>query len=202
MRQDYLIIRQPRYWRGGDRRSRRHFAIGLDRHRTQGGGLRVGVQGLCRRRARHRGFARAVARCISAPAFADVDPQTMNTDPARLEAAIGLRTKTVIPVHFAGRPCAMDDLLVDRLKTTALHGMNRDDWKRYSDEGYKHYQVEWPGFKYNNMTDLQASLGLHRCVKRTPTRSAARRYRCASGAIHSMVGETGKAGEAVWSRAG
>ena len=185
MRQDYLIIRQPRYWRGGDRRSRRHFAIGLDRHRTQGGGLRVGVQGLCRRRARHRGFARAAWRCISAlvsgvgegdevvtmpmtlcptanaivhagatPVFADVDPQAMNIDRARLEAAIGLRTKTVIPVHFAGRPCAMDDLLVDRLKTTALHGMNRDDWKRYSDEGFKHYKVEWPGFKYNNVTDL------------------------------------------------
>ena len=49
---------------------------------------------------------------------------------------------------------------VDLLKTRALHGMNRDAWKRYSDEGFKHYQVEYPGFKYN-MTDIQASMGLH-----------------------------------------
>ncbi|MBT5804738.1 MAG: aminotransferase class I/II-fold pyridoxal phosphate-dependent enzyme [Gemmatimonadetes bacterium] len=49
---------------------------------------------------------------------------------------------------------------VDRLKSCALHGMNRDAWKRYSDTGFKHYQVESPGFKYN-MTDIQASLGIH-----------------------------------------
>ena len=38
--------------------------------------------------------------------------------------------------------------------------MNRDAGKRYSDAGFKHYQVESPGFKYN-MTDIQASLGIH-----------------------------------------
>lgn len=53
---------------------------------------------------------------------------------------------------------------VDRIKTSALHGMNRDAWKRYSDAGFKHYQVEYPGFKYN-MTDIQASLGLHQLRK-------------------------------------
>ena len=53
---------------------------------------------------------------------------------------------------------------VDRLKMCALHGMDRDAWKRYSDEGFKHYQVEFPGFKYN-MTDIQASLGLHQLRK-------------------------------------
>ena len=37
-----------------------------------------------------------------------------------------------------------------RLKTLALHGMSNDAWKRYSDEGYKHYLVEC-GFKYNMM---------------------------------------------------
>ena len=36
----------------------------------------------------------------------------------------------------------------------------KDVWKRYSDEGFKHYQVIYPGFKYN-MMDLQASLGIH-----------------------------------------
>jgi dTDP-4-amino-4,6-dideoxygalactose transaminase len=48
----------------------------------------------------------------------------------------------------------------DKIKTYGLHGLSRDAWKRYSDEGFKHYQVVLPGYKYN-MTDLQAALGLH-----------------------------------------
>ena len=38
--------------------------------------------------------------------------------------------------------------------------MSKDAWKRFSDEGYKHYQVVEAGFKYN-MMDLQAAIGLH-----------------------------------------
>jgi dTDP-4-amino-4,6-dideoxygalactose transaminase len=48
----------------------------------------------------------------------------------------------------------------DRIKILALHGMDKDAWKRFGDEGYKHYAVVECGFKYN-MTDLQACLGLH-----------------------------------------
>ncbi len=44
------------------------------------------------------------------PVLADVDPVTMNIDPAAVEAAITPRTRAVIPVHFAGRPCDMDAL--------------------------------------------------------------------------------------------
>jgi len=47
-----------------------------------------------------------------------------------------------------------------RIKTLALHGMSRDAWKRFSDEGYKHYFVMDCGFKYN-MMDLQAAIGIH-----------------------------------------
>ncbi len=47
-----------------------------------------------------------------------------------------------------------------RIKTLALHGMSRDAWKRFSDEGYKHYFVTECGFKYN-MMDLQAAIGIH-----------------------------------------
>jgi dTDP-4-amino-4,6-dideoxygalactose transaminase len=47
-----------------------------------------------------------------------------------------------------------------RIKVLALHGMSKDAWKRFSDEGYKHYQVVDAGFKYN-MTDLQAAIGIH-----------------------------------------
>jgi len=47
-----------------------------------------------------------------------------------------------------------------RIKVLALHGMSRDAWKRFSDEGYKHYFVTECGFKYN-MMDLQAAIGIH-----------------------------------------
>jgi dTDP-4-amino-4,6-dideoxygalactose transaminase len=47
-----------------------------------------------------------------------------------------------------------------RIKSLALHGLTKDAWKRFGDEGYKHYQVVECGFKYN-MMDLQAALGIH-----------------------------------------
>ena len=53
-----------------------------------------------------------------------------------------------------------DPQLARRARTLGLHGMSHDAWKRFSDEGYKHYDVEEIGFKYN-MMDLQAALGMH-----------------------------------------
>jgi dTDP-4-amino-4,6-dideoxygalactose transaminase len=53
-----------------------------------------------------------------------------------------------------------DGELAGRIKTLALHGMSRDAWSRFSDAGYKHYEVVQPGFKYN-MMDLQAAIGIH-----------------------------------------
>ena len=48
----------------------------------------------------------------------------------------------------------------DRLRTLALHGMDLHAYDRFSDRGYRHYQVVEPGYKYN-MTDIQAALGIH-----------------------------------------
>ena len=48
----------------------------------------------------------------------------------------------------------------NKIKIMALHGMSKDAWRRYSDEGYKHYQVVYAGFKYN-MMDIQAAIGIH-----------------------------------------
>ncbi len=50
--------------------------------------------------------------------------------------------------------------LADRLKILALHGMSMDAWKRFSADGYRHYEVVEVGFKYN-MMDLQAAIGIH-----------------------------------------
>ena len=51
-----------------------------------------------------------------------------------------------------------------KIKVYGLHGMSKDAWKRFSDDGYKHYQVVYPGFKYN-MMDLQAAIGIHQLGK-------------------------------------
>jgi len=44
------------------------------------------------------------------PVLADVDANTMNIDPKQIEAKITSKTKAILPVHFAGRPCEMDQI--------------------------------------------------------------------------------------------
>ncbi|MEG4011007.1 MULTISPECIES: DegT/DnrJ/EryC1/StrS family aminotransferase [unclassified Microcoleus] len=168
----------------------------------------------------------AIIHAGATPVLADVDPVTMNIDPAQVEAKITPKTKAILPVHFAGRPCDMDALCSiashhnlkliedcahaietqykgrkagtfgdfgcfsfyvtknittgeggmilaraqadsDRLNILALHGMSKDAWKRFSDSGYKHYEVVEVGFKYN-MMDLQAAIGIHQLKRVTP----------------------------------
>ena len=153
------------------------------------------------------------------PVLVDCDRETQLIDPQRIEDAITPKTRAIVPVHLAGRPCDMDAIsdiaqrhnlvviedaahaiesvykgrkignishltcfsfyvtknvvtgeggmvttnnpdFADKIKMYGLHGMSRDAWKRFSDEGYKHYQVVFPGFKYN-MMDLQAAIGIH-----------------------------------------
>lgn len=50
----------------------------------------------------------AILHAGASPVLVDVDPRTMNLDPAGIEAAITRRTRAIVPVHFAGRPCDMD----------------------------------------------------------------------------------------------
>jgi dTDP-4-amino-4,6-dideoxygalactose transaminase len=171
-------------------------------------------------------FAATVNSIIHAgatPVLADVDPLTMNIDPKEVARRITPRTKAVVPIHFAGRACAVDELMalahehglkviedcahaietayhghkagtfgdfgcfsfystknvvtgeggmvltkseeaINRIKVLGLHGMSKDAWKRYSDEGFKHYQVVEAGFKYN-MMDLQAAMGIHQLAR-------------------------------------
>ena len=160
------------------------------------------------------------------PVLADVDPLTMNLDPEDVRRKITPRTRALLPVHFAGRPCNMEALCalaearglkviedcahaiesefrgrkagtfgdfgcfsfyvtknivtgeggmvlarneddLARVKVLGLHGMSKDAWKRFSDEGYKHYQVVEAGFKYN-MMDIQAAIGIHQLQRVEP----------------------------------
>jgi dTDP-4-amino-4,6-dideoxygalactose transaminase len=161
----------------------------------------------------------AIIHAGAKPVLADIDPRTMNIDPKQVRSRITPRTRALLIVHFAGRPCEMDNLLeiaaenklkviedcahaveaeyrgkklgtlgdfgcfsfyatknittgeggmviaaneedLSRVKVMALHGMSKDAWKRYSDSGFKHYQVVECGFKYN-MMDIQAAIGIH-----------------------------------------
>ena len=53
---------------------------------------------------------------------------------------------------------------VDRMRIMRLHGISKDAWKRYSNEGTWKYEILAPGFKYN-LTDMQAALGLTQLAK-------------------------------------
>ena len=168
----------------------------------------------------------AVIHSGATPVLADVDAATFNLDAENILRKLTHRTKAIIPVHFAGRACRMDDIMAiarqrnlkviedcahaietdhrgqrvgsfgdcgvlsfystknvvtgeggmvltrnpdfaTRIKVLALHGMSEDAWKRFSDDGYKHYEVIETGFKYN-MMDLQAAIGLHQ-IQRVDT---------------------------------
>jgi dTDP-4-amino-4,6-dideoxygalactose transaminase len=165
----------------------------------------------------------AIIHSGATPVLADCDPGTMNLSPESVAARITPRTRAIVPVHFAGRPCRMDELMAlagrhglkviedcahaieteyhgrrtgtfgdfgcfsfyatknvatgeggmiiareaadsARLEQLALHGMSQDAWKRFSDAGYKHYQVVECGYKYN-MMDLQAAIGIHQLAR-------------------------------------
>jgi dTDP-4-amino-4,6-dideoxygalactose transaminase len=45
------------------------------------------------------------------PVLADISSDTWNIDPEKVSAAITHKTRAIIPVHFGGHPCEMDQLL-------------------------------------------------------------------------------------------
>ena len=54
--------------------------------------------------------AEAIARVGATPVFADIDPVTLNLDPADVPGRISRRTKAIVPVHLFGRPAPLADL--------------------------------------------------------------------------------------------
>ena len=167
--------------------------------------------------------ANVILHCGAKPVFVDIDPLTMIIDVNKIEGAITPRTKGIIPVHIAGHPCPMDEImaiaekhhlfvledaahavytqykgkligtqgnavsfsfyatknlstgeggmvttndeaLAEKIRIMSLHGMSRTAWNRYSAAGSWYYEILYPGYK-DNMTDIQAGLGLAQLAK-------------------------------------
>ena len=68
----------------------------------------------------------ASANCFvlegATPVFADIDPRTLNLDPAAVEAAVSERTKAIVAVDIFGYPCELDELraIADRHGLTVI----------------------------------------------------------------------------------
>jgi dTDP-4-amino-4,6-dideoxygalactose transaminase len=54
--------------------------------------------------------AESIARRGATPVFADIDPSSMNLDPADVAERITPRTKAIMPVHLFGRPAPLTEL--------------------------------------------------------------------------------------------
>ncbi len=61
----------------------------------------------------------AIVHAGLTPVLADIDPVTQCISPAAIEAAITPRTQAILPVHFAGRPCEMDQIM----RIAVKHGL-------------------------------------------------------------------------------
>jgi dTDP-4-amino-4,6-dideoxygalactose transaminase len=67
-------------------------------------------------------------------------------------------TKNITTIE--GGAIATDDPAVAaKVEQLSLHGLSLGAWQRFSDKGFRHYEVEKPGYKYN-MTDVQAAFGI------------------------------------------
>jgi dTDP-4-amino-4,6-dideoxygalactose transaminase len=51
--------------------------------------------------------ASTIVRCGATPVFADIDPESFNLDPDRIESAITSSTRAILPVHLYGQPAEM-----------------------------------------------------------------------------------------------
>jgi dTDP-4-amino-4,6-dideoxygalactose transaminase len=67
-------------------------------------------------------------------------------------------TKNITTIE-GGALLTDSEQVAEEVERLALHGLSVGAWQRFSDGGFKHYEVVRPGYKYN-MTDVQAALGL------------------------------------------
>jgi dTDP-4-amino-4,6-dideoxygalactose transaminase len=188
----------------------------------------------------------AIMHVGARPVLADIGPDG-NIDPVCIEQKVTARTRAVIPVHFAGAPCQMEQIwsiakkyslfviedaahaagtfyrdkhvgaqslasdavafsfyatknmttgeggmitanseaLLARMRVLALHGINRDAWGRYRENGNWYYQVLEAGFKYN-LSDIQSAIGIQQLHKLERFIEKRRQY---AGLYNQLLGD-------------
>jgi dTDP-4-amino-4,6-dideoxygalactose transaminase len=72
-------------------------------------------------------------------------------------------TKNITTIE-GGALATPDHDVAEETERLALHGLSVGAWQRYSDAGFRHYEVVKPGYKFN-MTDVEAAIGLHQLPK-------------------------------------
>lgn len=55
--------------------------------------------------------AETIAKCGATPVFVDIDRETCNIDPAKVEPKINEKTRAILPVHLYGQPADMNHIL-------------------------------------------------------------------------------------------
>jgi dTDP-4-amino-4,6-dideoxygalactose transaminase len=80
------------------------------------------------------------------PIFVDVEPETLNLDPAAVEAAITERTRMIVPLHLAGYPCDIE----------AIHAIARKHNLTVIADACHAHGSEWEGKKLPAYSDLAA----------------------------------------------
>jgi dTDP-4-amino-4,6-dideoxygalactose transaminase len=68
-----------------------------------------------------------------------------------------------------------DAAAAESMRLLSMHGMSRDAWKRYTSAGSWFYEVVAAGYK-NNMTDIQAALGIHQLRRLAGFNQTRQRY--------------------------
>lgn len=92
-------------------------------------------------------FVATVAAILYAgakPVFVDIEPQSFNMDPGRIEAAISKRTKAILPVHLYGQPADLDPILA----IARRHGLT------VIEDAAQAHRAEYKGRRIGGIGDL------------------------------------------------
>jgi dTDP-4-amino-4,6-dideoxygalactose transaminase len=88
--------------------------------------------------------ATAVLSVGATPVFVDVEEESLNIDPTKIEEAITPRTRAIIPVHIAGCPADMDGVLEVARKHNLL----------VIEDAAQAHAAEWKGTKVGAIGDM------------------------------------------------
>jgi perosamine synthetase len=74
-----------------------------------------------------------------------------------------------------GMAVTNNNFIAEKIRQMSLHGLSRDAWKRYSDNGSWDYRIVAPGYKYN-LTDIAAAIGIHQLDRAEEMRQSRQKF--------------------------